>query len=60
MGDSATLLLRLGALFVEEVGEGVFVKSTDVAPTFRYRASARGKGIAASPRGEELMIEEIV
>ena len=53
-------LLRLGALFVEEVGEGILVKSTDVAMTFRYRATARGKGIAASPRGDELAIEEIV
>lgn len=46
--------------FFEESGPKAFVKSADVAGTSRYRAIARGKRIAESPRGEELTIEEIV
>ena len=53
-------LVRLASVSVEESVPGTFVKSADVAPTSRYRVTARGKRLASSPRDEALMIEEIV
>lgn len=53
-------LVRLDALYLEEAGPKVIVKAADVALTSRYLATARGKRIADSPKGEELTIEEIV
>jgi len=37
-----------------------FVKSAELPGTVRYRARARGKQTAESPKGDELAIEGIV
>ncbi len=53
-------LVRLDAIALDEAGPKTFVKAAEVPGTARYRATARGKRIAESPRGEELAIEEIM
>jgi small GTP-binding protein len=53
-------LVHLDAVALDEAGPKTFVKAADVSGAARYRATARGKRIAESPKGEELAIEEIV
>jgi hypothetical protein len=45
---------------LDEVGTKTFAKASDLPGTVRYRVTDRGKQIAASPKGDELAIEEIV
>lgn len=53
-------LVCLDALTLDEAGAKTFVKAADLPGTARYRATARGKRIAESPKGDELTIDEIV
>ena len=54
-------LVRLDALTLDDPGSlKTFVKSAELPGTVRYRATARGKQIAESPKSDELTIDEIV
>jgi len=58
--DELDNLVRLEALALDPSGTKTFVKAAEAPGTTRYWATDRGKRIAESPKGDELMIEEIV
>ena len=53
-------LVRLEALALDPSGTKTFIKAAEAPGTTRYWATDRGKRISESPKGDELMIEEIV